>query len=106
MIERDEVIVLPSGTEISIEAALGDLSRAASLLSEASLRGARGGSEDREGSIADLEHVGELIGLLASVCPSDFMEWFTTEKPGQLALGYYDSACATESERREHGTRS
>lgn len=56
-IEDDEVIVLNSGTEISIEAALGDLQRAAEVLAD-------GEGGDGDGAASDLHHVGELVRLL------------------------------------------
>jgi hypothetical protein len=60
MIGRDEVITLESGTEISIEAARGDLARAIAYIEEV-------GDVDTIGLVADLHHVGELVELLGEV---------------------------------------
>ncbi len=62
MIERDEIFDLPSGTELSIEAALGDLERTREFLSE--LSGSSLRESYCEGLIADLTHVEELLQLL------------------------------------------
>jgi hypothetical protein len=62
MYEYDEVITLPSGTEISIEAAIGDLGKIrADLLSEAVEE-----YVDWSGEISDLGHVMELLRLLGA----------------------------------------
>lgn len=59
MIEHDYIVTLPSGTELSVEAALGDLSRAAGHLLAFH-------AQNTDGLAADLEHVSELLVLLAS----------------------------------------
>lgn len=56
--EYDEIVTLPSGTELSIEAALGDLSRAVEFLCD-------GNDPYMNGLGADMEHVAELVELLA-----------------------------------------
>lgn len=64
MVDHDSVFVLPSGTELDVSSALGDLSRARKLLS--SVRdGELQDSQDVEGLISDLSHVAELLVLLA-----------------------------------------
>lgn len=54
--ELDEVITLPSGTELSIEAAIGDLYRTMEVLDDHGLVG---------GEMADLEHIVELLQSFA-----------------------------------------
>lgn len=56
--ESDYIYTLPSGTELSVEAALGDLSRAVKRLAEFP-------DADAEGLAADLGHVAELLTLLS-----------------------------------------
>lgn len=55
----DEIVVLPSGTELSVEAALGDLERAELVLLDY-------GVDD---SASDLSHVRELLKLLVVPIP-------------------------------------
>jgi len=52
----EDIVTLPSGTELSIEAAIGDIRRVIHIL--------YGIEADAEAS--DLEHVEELLELLAS----------------------------------------
>lgn len=60
----DEIVTLPSGTELSVEAALGDLSRAAEFLaSEDSPEDWDG--DDPRGLASDLGHIAELLRHLA-----------------------------------------
>lgn len=58
---QDEIILLPSGTELSIEAALGDLERAENFLADPYT----GSEEEAEGIRSDLIHVRELIQVIA-----------------------------------------
>lgn len=57
--ERDAIITLPSGTEISVEAALGDVRRVVAAMAESD-------SIYWSAEMADLAHVAELIELLAT----------------------------------------
>lgn len=61
--DRDTVLLLPSGTEISIAAALGDLHRIRMEL----LNETEEWDVDFTGEVSDLEHVAELIVLLANM---------------------------------------
>lgn len=64
--ENDEVIVLPSGTEISIEAAIGDVSRVRQHLSDRVNWSIMEHEQrvDYDGFISDLGHVIELLQVL------------------------------------------
>jgi hypothetical protein len=55
--EKDTIFTLPSGTELSVEAAQGDLSRAIEFLDS-------GLDEYAAGLVADLLHVSELLDVL------------------------------------------
>jgi hypothetical protein len=63
--ERDEIVTLPSGTEISVEAALGDLARTREFLA-AEYDRSLGTAEEANALVADIEHVRELLVLLAN----------------------------------------
>lgn len=76
-IEQDAIFVLPSGTELSIEAALGDLHRAEVALISSVHRPVDRCSQDPklgpyineiggEAEACDLGHVAELLELLAA----------------------------------------
>jgi hypothetical protein len=58
----DTIYMLPSGTELSVEAALGDLSRAIEFLDS-------GLDEYAAGLVADLLHVKELLVVLDKDTP-------------------------------------
>lgn len=61
--DLDTIVTLPSGTELSIEAALGDLWRVQTLL----LRHEPWGDE---GLAADVSHIAELLCLLGTAAPA------------------------------------
>lgn len=66
MSERDAVIVLASGTEISIEAAVGDIKRAMEYLSDRLNHSPREEAEEIDGYLCDLGHVIELLTSMES----------------------------------------
>jgi len=54
----DEIVVLPSGTEISIEAAIGDVLRVRDRIVDFT---------DLQGEASDLQYVAELLAFLAEI---------------------------------------
>lgn len=84
----DTIIDLPSGSEISIEAAKGDLERAGAFLADDP-------SDNAQGFAADLEHVSELIDVLAK--PEHLAVYFT---PDAIADAF-DRDLIDEDDERE-----
>lgn len=79
----DKVISLPSGTEISVDVALGDLARIREYLEEHH-------NDESSGFVSDLNHVSELLRLLT-------WYWFLSDLDhvSELLrmLAWYDADC-------------
>lgn len=60
MIDRDDVVTLPSGTELSVASAISDVRRARDVLMAA---------RRYNGLVCDLDHVAELLDVLSSGNP-------------------------------------
>lgn len=95
MIDHEHIVTLPSGTEIDVVSALGDLRRVREWMADELGRGPDGVDDTINGYLADLEHVAELVEYLAKgfmFTTDQFYEGKTVGELTSIAVGMEDLA--------------